>query len=171
MKWLAAPLLLLLAAAPARGDTVRFLVTELPGQSFHGDSYVLPISDPGAIAHARELVKQGTAAGATIAIARIAPGADGVNRDWLAPGAPPWSWHVTELIGYGDVSIEIYDGWPGYVESDVAGWIANTRGVIGFWNYTVTLELETIPEPSSLVLASLGLAALARRARRRGCVG
>ena len=42
-------------------------------------------------------------------------------------------------------------------------------GVIGFWGYTI--ELETIPEPSSLVLASLGLAALARRARRRGCVG
>jgi hypothetical protein len=32
-----------------------------------------------------------------------------------------------------DFSIEIYDGWPGYVESDVARWIANTGGVIGFW--------------------------------------
>ena len=78
---------------------------------------------------------------------------------------------MTDLIDFGDFSIEIYDGWPGYVESDVAGWIANTGGVIGFWNYTVTLKLETIPEPSSLVLAILGLAALARRARRRGCVG
>jgi len=93
--------------------------------------------------------------------------ADGVNCDWLAPGSPPWSWHVTELIRFGDFGIEFYDGWPGYVESDVAGWIANTRGVIGFWGYTIELELETIPEPSSLVLASLGLAALARLRRAR----
>ena len=39
-------------------------------------------------------------------------------------------------------------------------------GVIGFEGDTVALELETIPEPSILVLASLGLAVLARRAPR-----
>jgi len=40
-------------------------------------------------------------------------------------------------------------------------------GVIGFQGYTVALELETIPEPSSLALASLGLAVLARLRRAR----
>ena len=167
MRTFAALLLLLLfAASPARGDTILFLVTELPGQRYHGDSYVLPISDPGAVAHARDLAAKGPAAGETIVFARIAPGADGVNRDWLAPGTPAWSWHVTELIGFGDMGIEIYDGWPTYVESDVAGWIANTGGVIGFWSYTVAFELGAAPEPSTLVLCALGLAVLARRARR-----
>ena len=108
-------LVLALAAPQAHAETVRFLVTEWPGSAFHRDGYVLPLSDDEAIAHARALVAQGPAAGATIAFARIVAGGDGVNRNLLAPGAPAWSWHVTEFLGFADLGAEIFDGWPGFV--------------------------------------------------------
>jgi hypothetical protein len=143
---------------------IPFVVAEPPGSAFHGDSYVIAIDDPAAIAHARALIAQGPSVGATIVFARIAEGADGVNRDWLAPGRPAWSWHVTEFLGFGDLGIELYDGWPSFVESDVAGWIANTNGTIGFWSYTVVAE---IPEPAPPALLALGLIGL-RGLRKRG---
>ena len=159
-----------LLAGPSAATPVHFLVAELPGTATHGDSYVLSLEDPAAIAHARALIAQGPAAGATIALATIAMGADGVNRDWLAPGRPEWSWHVVAFLGFADIAAEIFDGWPGFVESDVAGWIQNTGGTIGFWQYTVVAEL---PEPSPVAAIGLGLAlilgaSLRHRPRLRG---
>ena len=156
----------LLATAPAASaGRILFLVAEPAGHVVHGDSYVLPLDDPDAVAHARALVASGPLAGAPIAVARIAPGADGVNRDLRAPGAPAWSWHVTGFEGFADTTIEVLDGWPGFVEQDVAGWIANTGGAIGFWSYTV---VEELPEPAAERLALVSLAALAGAARRAG---
>jgi hypothetical protein len=121
-------------------ETIRFLVGE-SGEQFHRDSYVLPLSDENAIAHARELIALGPDAGAPIVVASIAEGANGINRNYLAAGSPTWSWHVTEFGGFADFTVEILDGWPTYVEDDVDGWIANTNGMVGFWNYTVVAEL------------------------------
>jgi hypothetical protein len=154
---------LCLAAGPA--PAVSFVVAETPGSEIHGDSYVIDLLTPADISHARALIAQGPAAGEPILFARIAAGADGHNRDWLAEGRPPWSWHVTEFVGFGDLGVELYDGWPTYVESDVAGWIENTGGMIGFWTYTVVSE---IPEPACAFALGLGLVAIsaARRTRR-----
>lgn len=149
--------------ACAVAETTRwFIVGELPGQVVHGDSYVLPLTDPTHIAHAEALIDQGPSAGATIAVANIAPGADGINRDHLATGAPQWSWHVTDFQGFADVTAEVLDGWPGFVESDVQGWITNTGGTVGFWNYTVTAE---VPEPSVIWFLVLGGGLLMSRRR------
>lgn len=107
---------------------------------------MVPLCDPETIARAREIIDQGGAVPPVIVVASIAAGADGINRDHLAPGFPEWSWHVIEWqADFAELTIEILDGWPGYVESDVDGWIANTGGGIGFWSYTVVAEL---PEPS-----------------------
>jgi hypothetical protein len=132
--------LCLAVAANCRAETIRFLVAEA-GEPSHGDSYVLPLSDSNAIAHARKLISMGPDAGEPIVVAKIAKGANGINRNYLAAGSPPWSWHLTGFEGFADFTIEILDGWPTYVEGDVDGWIANTNGTIGFWQYTVIAEL------------------------------
>ena len=139
---------LFMPAATARGELVYFQVSELPGQESHHDSFILPLLDPADIAHARDLISRGPdKAGATILNADIAAGADGINRDLLADDQHPWSWHVTHFNGFGDIGIELLDGWPGFVEQDVPGWIHNTNGRIGFWNYTVTSEVSLVPQP------------------------
>ena len=168
---LAALILAATGGAPhAAAAAVEFLVAEFPGAEAHGDSYVLLLEQPADIAHARELIEKGQAAGATIAVVRIAAGADGRNRDALAPGEPLWSWHQTAFQGFADAAIEICDGWPGYVEQDVKGWIANTNGTICFWTYTVVSEL---PEPGVALGVAIGAAALgiARRLRSRARPG
>ena len=128
-------------ANAAWGGTDRFLVAEHPGHAEHHDSYVLPLSDPVAIAHARDLIQFGLSAGEPIVVAEIAAGANGINRDYLAAGSPAWSWHVTNFESFADFTAEILDGWPTFVESNVERWIANTGGYIGFWGYTVVAEL------------------------------
>src|SRR5262245_6634005 len=80
-----------------RAAPVQFLVSEI-GEPVHHDSYVLPLSDPAAIAHARDLIRIGPSAGETIVVAAIAAGSDGINRNYLALGAPQWSWHVSEFL-------------------------------------------------------------------------
>lgn len=147
-----------------------FLVAERASPCAHCDSYVLRLDAPADVAAARAWLAQGPASGVgSIAVARIAAGADGVNRDALAPGNPPWSWHVTDFEGFAHFTIELCDGWPGYVESDVAGWIANTNGTICFWSYAVVAELAqapVAPAPLSGLLPALLLATALARARR-----
>ena len=146
------------AAAPdALAGPVYFLVTELPGQETHHDSYVLPLEDQADIAHARDLIARGAEqAGTSIAVAQIAVGADGINRDVLAPGEPLWNWHVTAFDGFADSTVEVLDGWPGDVARDAPAWIANTNGRIGFWSYTVTRELGAAPVPVPLPAPLVG---------------
>jgi hypothetical protein len=172
-------------------STVYFLVSELPGQEFHHDSFVLPLDEPAHIAHARDLVRFGPSIGETIVFADIVAGRDDINRDLLKPGKPAYSWHVSEFTAFGDFGIELVDGHPTFVEGDVAGWIDNTDGnglgmpsdgvgAIGFWNYTVTAELTgpptdlrpipaAIPLPAALPVVAIMLIGIAgvRRLRRR----
>ena len=160
-------LILLGLTHAASAAPVYFLVTELPGHEVHHDSYVLPLEDQTDIAHARDLIARGPAeAGASIAVAQIAAGADGVNRDVLAPGEPLWNWHVTAFDGFADSTVEILDGWPGDVAKDVPAWIANTNGRIGFWSYAITRELSgatpvAVPLPAPLLAGAILLAGVA----------
>ena len=173
MPWIAAGAgLLVWLGAGTAAATVEFQVSRIPGFGGLDQAYVLPLADPADIAHARALVSEGIAAGAPLVVAKIAAGADGVNRNTLAPGEPPWSWHVTEFQAFGDMAIELCDGSPQMVENDVAGWIANTGGQICFWSYTVTAELPVevpaLPSGPALVLmlGLLGAAAARSKASR-----
>ncbi|MEA2733574.1 MAG: hypothetical protein QOE14_25 [Humisphaera sp.] len=146
-----------MAATRATAAPVYFLVSEFPGQVDHGDSFVLPLEDADDIAHARDLVQHGPSIGGAIVNAEIVAGADNINRDILAPGKPAWSWHISNFGDFADMSIEILDGWPTFIEQDVQGWIDNTGGGsatvgrIAFWNYTVTAELQGPPTDLSIV--------------------
>ena len=156
----------LVCSALAHAAPVYFVVSEI--DPVHGDSYILPLEAAADIAHARALIASGPAAGAPIVVAHIAAGADGINRNILAPGEPLWSWHVDAFDGFADMTAEILDGWPSFVEQDVADWIANANGYVGFWNYTVTAELPAaVPLPGALLLLASGAFGLAAFVRRR----
>lgn len=160
--------LLLSCSTLAHAAPIHFVVSEIDPIGGHGDSYILPLEAAADIAHARDLIVNGTAAGSSIVVAHIVAGADGINRDVLAAGEPLWSWHVDRFEGFADMTAEILDGWPGFVEQDVAGWIGNTNGYIGFWNYTVTAELPVIvPLPGAWLLLASGALGLAGFVRRR----
>jgi hypothetical protein len=111
-----------------------FIVAEI-GEPFFNDSYVLPLSVPSDIAHARDLIEYGPGIGQAIVVAGIF-GWDGWNRDYQQPGAPAWSWSVA-FLEFADFTAEIFDGWPTAVEEGIF-----MEGTIGFWSYTVVAELE-----------------------------
>ncbi len=144
--WVHGILLCSFLSAAAAGDEVRwFVVSEIPPVE-RNQSYLLPLSDPDEIAQARQLIAEGPGGSVgSIVSARLVGGSDGFNRDVRAPGGPLWSWHVTELLGFADLTIELCDGWPGLVEEDVDGFIANTGATVCFWGYTITEELESAP--------------------------
>jgi hypothetical protein len=170
------------SASTAMAGPVYFQVAELPGSEFHGDSFVIPLELPDQIAHARDLIRHGPEGAASpIVFATIAKGPDQINRDLNQPDRPLWDWHVTSVDGFGDIGIELLDGWPTFVQSDVDGWIANTNtgsakpgeGRIGFWSYTVVRELTgypqdvpVIPLPAAVPVAAVLLWFTARRGKR-----
>jgi len=62
----------LFIATSASGETVYFLVAEANTPA-HGDSYVLPLTEPNDIAHARDLVKYGRPGRGMSATSAISP--------------------------------------------------------------------------------------------------
>lgn len=159
----------LVHAPSVEAGKIEFLVAERPGTiDPHGDSYIISIdeSQTALLEHARALVDWAEAGamtdppeGGAIVVAETAAGADGRNRDYLAPGQPLWSWHIVGTPSFTDITAEILDGWPTFVEQDVAGWIANTNGFVGFWGYTVVDELgPAVPEPSTAAVLAIGAA-------------
>ncbi len=144
LKALVVILAVLVCLSVANAETVYFLVAEANNPA-HSDSYVLPLTGPNDIAHARDLIKYGTAAGDSKVVAEIDCNVDCINRDYLSNEKWPWRWHVTEIEGFADIVLEILNGWPGLVDSDCQGWVSDTGGLIGFWTYTVVAELGTDP--------------------------
>jgi hypothetical protein len=137
-------LILILAcwcADVAHAETVYFLVGEI--QLAWNESYVLALSDPNDIAHARELIDG--SGDRRLVVAQIECSSDCINRNYLNACKRAWSWRVTDFVGFADITIEILDGWAGLVEKDCEWWVTNTGGYIGFWNYTIVAELGTNP--------------------------
>jgi hypothetical protein len=167
-------LFFVLPATVCQAGRIGFVVAEYPFDAVHGDSYVITIdeNDADRLSQARKLVDW-IEAGANldeapdgrIVFTSIAVGSDGINRDTLAAGSPLWSWHPIGEVDFMDITAEVYDGWPTFVEQDIDGWMANTGGAVGFWGYTVVNELGVIPEPSSLVLITLGIGMMVSRRR------
>lgn len=125
----------------ARAETVYFVVGEV--YPYWGDSYILPLSNPMDIAHARYLIEYGPNMPENIVVAEIEyTNPMGINRNFYFEGKPAWSWQVSNFISFADITAEILDGSPTQVEEGIF-----SGGVIGFWNYTVTQELGTDLEP------------------------
>jgi hypothetical protein len=130
-------------------NAVYFLVGGPGSGGSPPDSYVLPLSQPGDIEHARDLIiRGGSAAGRTIAVAHVARAKDSVNRNYVAVMCPAWSWQVVEFFGFADLTPEVLDGGPTLTEAEFQGTRPDYETDIGYWNYTVVRELG--PEPICL---------------------
>ena len=128
------------SAGIAQAETVYFLVGEK--NPFHNDSYVLALSNAADIAHARDIIGNKPGITAFIVVAKIVrSNPDGLNRNYVREGLPVWSWRVDEFLGFADITPEILDGWPTWVEEDPGQWPSGST--IGFWGYTVVAELGT----------------------------
>ena len=123
------------------GETTYFLVGEPPGRALCRDSYVLPLSRQEDIDHARYLISLGRSvfegSHGQLVAARVGPGKDGINRNYVDPKFPEWSWHVVEFLRFADITSDILDGCATSVENDPAWYLGDARqGIIGFWNFT-----------------------------------
>ena len=125
-------------------DFVYFLVAEKNPDK--GDSFILPLLNPNDIAEARAIIDNPDEPKIILAeITRDNAVNYHKNKDLLKN--QQWSWHVAEFIGFVDFTIEIYDGWPKYVEDNYTEWVDITKGPngngrIGFWEYTVVREVQ-----------------------------
>ena len=104
---------------------------------YHGDSYLIYLEKRSDIDTANAIIhdpKNTTIP--KIVVAEIENGGDGINGNVTGDGKL-WNWRVKRFDGFAENTIEILDGWPTYLESDVDGWISITNGFIGFWGYTI----------------------------------
>src|SRR5438876_8810684 len=92
------------------GEVIYFLVGPKPG-SHDTDSAVIPLSKPEHIEHARELIANGPNPNGepnrSTAVVKVRAGKIGINRNYLDPKLPEWSWHVEEVYSFGDIVAEI----------------------------------------------------------------
>jgi hypothetical protein len=122
-------------------EPVYFVMAD-PSTPDHG-AYILPLTNAADIAHARAVIADPDHTDAHIAVAHIAKGGqagDYVNQDPLHANRL-WSWRVADFVGFADTTVEIYDSWADYVESNLDAWLSETNSTIGFWSYRVVSEI------------------------------
>ena len=141
------------------GETICFLLTE---KGRYNDSFVIQLSKSEEIAYARRIIAEPTNSELrrTGITASIALGADGINRNYLAPGAPEWSWHIKEFFGFGGCGIPESEFTPTQIEWNPTYFTTKTYVTNGssilvggypypsvcFGNYRITSELGPILE-------------------------
>ena len=121
-----------LAARSFGSETVYFLIDT--GYSEFNCSYVVPLTKDEDIAYARKILKDASGTNPILVglMARIAAGADGINRNYSVLAAPEWNWHITEVEGLGQGSLEdTMEGNAILLEWDPALFIA----LYGEWHF------------------------------------
>jgi len=121
--------------------TVYYLVGE--NVVNHNDSFILPLSNPDDISFADKIIDGSERPRIIVGVIRPGSG-DGIylNRDILDPDKRIWSWSIDKFEKFADVTAEIYDGWPGYIEQNLNDWMIQKDGAIGFWNYSVKRRVD-----------------------------
>jgi hypothetical protein len=123
-------------------ESVYFEVGEI--NPVHGDSYLIALNKQEDIDAARNIITTGESKILIAEISRVTNKAEQYNID--LNNNREWSWYVSDFIEFTDFSIEILDGWPGYVEENFDEWVQvtkgdNGKGRIGFWSYTIKREV------------------------------
>src|SRR2546430_6981612 len=100
------------------GETIYFLVGETHRMvSGYNDSYVLPLSRAEDIAHARYLISRFESSCCRHTdydcdSSSDVCSSDLINRNFLDPKFPKWSWQVEQFLRFGDGTAEDLDGSP-----------------------------------------------------------
>jgi hypothetical protein len=155
----------LVAVASQAQQTVYFLATqwpELPPDEQQNLSFVVGLSKPEDIEKAREFVTK-----PTIELGRpfncmiggfVTAGADGINRNYLDPALPAWSWRITEFTGFYGAGIPEVFVTPEGLELLYAGLAPDSR--TESWLimlYSITRELGPLPFFASVARGERGL--------------
>lgn len=141
-------------ACTVAGETIYFLVGPQP-ESPQQDSLVIPLAKPEDIEHARDLIVRGPVVNGElnrpIPVVGIRGGKDGINRNYLDPRLPEWSWHVVEVFGFGDVVAAAIMWDPTSLETQFDWSQSSLSFTVGFAGYTVVRELGPAPLYLSIV--------------------
>jgi hypothetical protein len=122
------------------------------------EAFVLPIHEGGEVLEARRIIKEGPRRDQVGVFVRIEGGADGVNRNYAAPGAPLWNWHVTVFHGFASGVVMagnagFYGRDPSWLEENLSlvlegdqyygpgGWVALKYMVVAELNPELSLQL------------------------------
>ena len=143
----------LVVVASQAQQTVYFLATqwpELPPDEQQNLSFVVGLSRAEDIEKAREFVAK-----PTIELGRpvdsmigafVTAGADGINRNYLNPDLPAWSWRITEFQGFYGIGTDDVFVTPDGLEFLYGGLPPDSR--TEFWLialYSITRELGPLP--------------------------
>jgi hypothetical protein len=112
------------------------VVAQFVVHTAHAESFVVEMSDPDEIASARN---QLAGREATKGVAgRVVRGNPGFNRDVLR--GVRYSWHLDpDTVHFFEISIEVCDGIPSFVESHLDEWVA--QGQFCPWSSKIVQEL------------------------------
>ncbi len=115
------------------------------------ESFAFTVTDSTQVAQVREYLSDRASDREfrpLVATLRVAAGSDGVNRNYAVPGAPNWTWRITQVVGFTRYT------WP---EVEPAVYIAGRDGTP-----SVIAELLRPPAnpPSSVWFGEPGLIAL-----------
>jgi hypothetical protein len=139
----------LAATNTATAQVIYFLVARYPWPN--DASAVIPLSDPDQVSHARDLVAQVGQGTDVNLLSRPWPGvityagADGINRNYQDPRLPEWSWHITQVTGFGDAGVpEIFKS-PLGLEYEYTNHPNTTGTNWMLMGYTAVQELGSLP--------------------------
>lgn len=128
-------------------STGYFLVGEK--SAVHQDSYVIRTDDPARLTEIRSWLAKPLAERPLVLtdIKKTGNSPSAWNKDLVTKGRI-WNWEPAGEPSLVDFTIEIYDGWPVYVQENLEEWIRITQtgsgnGRIGFWNYTLIREVTS----------------------------
>ncbi|MBS0659733.1 MAG: hypothetical protein JSR82_15945 [Verrucomicrobia bacterium] len=141
--------------------------------SNRSQAFVVGITDPAAIARAREILAARTNnwSGTDYRLRiRIAAGADGINKNYFNPARPNWAWRATEFVGFvfmdyatgggttggdfpilPDLNAECYTTSPGAISADPAGFIARNGNTVEMWGYSILAEINPTAASSAVL--------------------
>ena len=136
-------------------ETSFFLVGDQPGQIVRNESFVLPLSKPDDIDYARHLISisvLGYVEGdRTIVVADVFANRNDINRNYLEPKFPKWSWQVADFIVFAEIVAEGIIFSPTALEGMEWSRPSTNRLTVGFDGLFVIRELGSEPLYLSII--------------------